>query len=333
MKRIVCLLLTFVLAISLAACGTSQCPDDVVTELLSADKTESGREVTVTSVKVNSHELEDNDDTITASMEYENPYATFTSELRAGVRYFQENREWRLIDVYEENLTAVEPKVLPTAEEVTALFDADREQWFAMMGLCQEGLLDTKNPLMLDIGFTVGEPTRVDTDPTQPMLSVPLDVEGQQSGWFTTHGTIELQLSFDPDNGNWEIADVKPGSDFSMDCVLANRSYASDSVEAGMKPGVGTVVMVYEMTLGDFDWTTLSFTGDCTYTQKNLTEGTEKTYDIAGLVKVGYDSNWIDGATFEVYVEDTLIGFMMVDDDGQDLIQDMRNYTLHLQAG
>ncbi len=25
--------------------------------------------------------------------------------------------------------------------------------------------------------------------------------------------------------------------------------------------------------------------------------------------------------------EDTLIGFMMVDDDGQDLIQDMRNYT------
>jgi hypothetical protein len=40
------------------------------TELLSADKTESGREVTVHSfVKVNSHELEDNDDTITAQYE------------------------------------------------------------------------------------------------------------------------------------------------------------------------------------------------------------------------------------------------------------------------
>ncbi len=331
MKRIVCLLPALVLAISLAACGSKQCPDDVVTELLFADKMESGD--TVTSVQVNSHELEDNDDTITATVEYENDYATFTSEFRAGVRYFQDARTWRLLDVYEETLTAVEPKVLPTAEEIAALFDADRGECFTMMGLYREGLFDNKNPLMLDIDCTVGEATRVDTDPTQPMLSVPLDVEGQRDGWFTTHGTIVLQLSFDPDDGSWTITDAQPGSDFSMDCVLANRSYATDSVEAGMKAGVGHVTMVYELTLGDFDWTTLSFTGDCVYTQKSLTEGTEKNYDIADLVKVGYAGDWIDGPTFEVYVVDTMISFMMVDDDGQDLIQDMRNYTLHLQEG
>lgn len=333
MKRFVCLLPILALAIFLAACGPQQCPDDVVTTLLSAEKTEANSGVTVTSVQVNSHELEDTDDTITASMEYENEYATFTSELRAGVRYFQDTRAWRLIDVYEENLVSVEPKVLPTAEEVTALFDADREQWFSMMGLCQDGLFDTKKPLMLDIGFGVGQGTRVDTDPTQPVLSVPLDVEGQRDGWFTTHGTIALQLSFDPDDGTWEITDVQPGSDFSMDCVLANRSYATDPVEAGIKAGVGKVTMLYELTLGDFDWTTLSFTGNCVYTEKSLTEGTETSYDIQDLAKVGYASDWIDGATFEFYVEDTLIGYMMVDDDGKDLIQDMRNYTLHLQEG
>jgi hypothetical protein len=57
------------------------------------------------------------------------------------------------------------------------------------------------------------EPTRVDADPTQPMLQRAAGMwKGQQSGWFTTHGTIELQLSFDPDNGTWEIADVKPAA-------------------------------------------------------------------------------------------------------------------------
>ena len=329
MKRIACLLPAFLLALFLTACGSKECPEDTLTALLAEDRTS----VTFTSVTVSNHQVEDNDDTVTATVEYENDYATFTSEMRIGTRYFPEQREWILLDVYEETPTAVEPKALPTAEDVTALFDADRGQCFTMMGLCQDGLLDSKNPLMLDIGFTVGEATRVDPDPTQPMLSVPLDVEGQRDGWFTTHGTIVMQLAFAPDNGSWSVADVQPGSDFSMDCVLANRSYASDPHVAGMKPGVGDVTMVYGLQLGDFDWTTLSFTGDCVYTEKNVTEDTEKSYDVADQLKVGYDSGWIDGATFKVYVEDTLVAFMMVDEDGQDLIQDMRNYTLHLQQG
>ena len=207
MKRIACLLPAFLLALFLTACGSKECPENTLTALLAEDRTS----VTFTSVTVSSHQVEDNDDTVTATVEYENDYATFTSEMRIGTRYFPEQREWILLDVYEETPTAVEPKALPTAEDVTALFDADRGQCFTMMGLCQDGLLDSKNPLMLDIGFTVGEATRVDPDPTQPMLSVPLDVEGQRDGWFTTHGTIVMQLAFAPDDGSWSVADVQPG--------------------------------------------------------------------------------------------------------------------------
>lgn len=214
----------------------------------------------------------------------------------------------------------------PTEEQIRALLDENPKETYTLLGL---GAIDPRyfgdlSPLVLDVPYTVGEPV-LSVEDGDVIATVPIGMDGLWDGWFTTLGSVSAQLTH-LSNDSWKLTGMSFNDDFTMNCSLSNSTYVSEVYDKTTADGTN-LQLQYTLTLGDFDWTSCTFS-DASFTTTDLLSGSSSQTEMDFVP-------FVSGSNPHLTVADPFVDydFYMTDstDDGNTLVAETRGYVFTRQ--